>query len=84
MVIIKYALDRSFTRFNTNNDTALERGSFPFNYTLLVDTQLWSTITDREHIYKVASGVTVPYHTTANFVDFVVTDKPSICSIPPP
>ena len=46
MTLVNYAWDRSFARVATDKVAIAERGWYPLNCNLLLDTQLRSTMTD--------------------------------------
>ena len=85
MVLINYAWEKSFARVETNKTAIAERGWFPLNRHLLLNTQLRSTMTDKEQREESTNGVVIPYHATANFVE-IAENSPTLDPqyLPPP
>ena len=77
MILINYAWDESFARVETNKTAIAERGWFPLNRKLLIDTQLRSTMTVNEQRDERTNGVIVPYHATDNFVE-IADNEPTL------
>ena len=73
MPMINYAWDLSFAKVNTSMIEIAERGWFPMNRDLLLNTQLPSVMTTEDHYKESRSGIITPYHCTENFIEIKYT-----------
>ena len=61
MILVNYAWEESFARAETNKTAIAERGWFPLNRCLLLDKQLRSTMTVKEHEEEAIKGILLPF-----------------------
>jgi len=69
MVLINYVWEKSFARVESNRKAISERGWYYLNRNILLNTQLRSITTVRQHREENSRGIIIPYHSTQNFVE---------------
>ena len=68
-MFVNYAWGISFMKIESNKTAISERGWFPLNYDLLLDTKLCSTMMDEEKGEEERGKIILSYHASSNYVE---------------